>query len=137
MRAYNFIMDITPDFDQIQYRIRAIDFDQQSYEGRRSFYLPHYFKENLPYVNLGIKHLSAESVEQYQKEERAAMARRIHNEKVKLQELIESMKHHELSTVAKFQQLQKEIAQKEDIDGINNCQSMGELLECLLADLVK
>lgn len=27
MRAYNFIIDVTPDFDQIQYRIRAIDFD--------------------------------------------------------------------------------------------------------------
>lgn len=137
MRAYNFIIDITPDFDQIQYRIRAIDFDQQSYEGRRSFYLPHYFKENLPYVNLGIQHLSAESVEQYQKEERAAMARRMHNEKLKLQELLDSMKDHTLSTPEKFIVLQKEIIKKERISGIDNCRSMGELLECLLGDLVK
>jgi hypothetical protein len=37
MRAYNFIVDITPDIEGSQYRIRAIDFDQQSYEGRKSF----------------------------------------------------------------------------------------------------
>jgi hypothetical protein len=39
MRAYNYVIDITPDFDDLQYRIRAIDFDQQSYEGRKNLYL--------------------------------------------------------------------------------------------------
>lgn len=135
MRAYNFIIDITPDFDQIQYRLRAIDFDQQSYEGRRSFYLPHYFKENRPYVDLGIKHLSHESVEQYQKEERTAMARRIHNDKTKLQELLSSMKEHELSTPEKFQQLRKELTAKEQIEGLASSSSMADLLFCLLNDL--
>jgi hypothetical protein len=137
MRSYNFIIDITPDFDQIQYRLRAIDFDQQSYEGRRSFYLPHYFKENLPYVNLGIKHLSAESVEQYQKEERSAIARRIYNDKTKLHELLNSMKKHELTTVKKFKQLQSELIQKESIPGLADCDSPGSLLSCLLQDLIK
>ena len=137
MRAYNFIVDITPDFDQIQYRLRAIDFDQQSYEGRRSFYLPHYFKENMPYVDFGIKHLSAESVEQYQKEERTAMARRIHNDKTKLQELLSSMKEHQLTTPEKFKQLQKELMQKEKIAGLAKSTSMGDLLSCLLNDLLK
>jgi hypothetical protein len=55
MRAYNYVMDITPDFDDVQYRIRAIDFDQQTYEGRRSMYLPQYFKENNALVDLGMK----------------------------------------------------------------------------------
>ena len=44
MRSYNYIVDMTPDFEEIQYRVRPIDFDQQSYEGRRSFYLPQFFK---------------------------------------------------------------------------------------------
>jgi hypothetical protein len=35
MRSYNFVVDITPDIEDVQYRIRAIDFDQQSYEGRK------------------------------------------------------------------------------------------------------
>ena len=34
MRAYNFVIVITPDFDDYQFRIRPIDFDQQFYEGQ-------------------------------------------------------------------------------------------------------
>ena len=37
---------LTPDFEDEQYRVRAIDFDQQSYEGRKNMYLPQFFKEN-------------------------------------------------------------------------------------------
>ncbi|MCD8528878.1 MAG: hypothetical protein LRY27_02660 [Chitinophagales bacterium] len=136
MRAYNFIIDVTPDFDQIQYRIRAIDFDQQCYEGRRSFYLPHYFKENMPYVNMGIKHLSKESVEQYQKEEQAAMARRIHNDSEQLNQLLFSMKQHTLSTPEKTEQLKTELAQKEKNNAFLACQNMGEVLEGLLRGVV-
>ena len=33
MRAYNYVIIPTHDFDQVVYKIRAIDFDQQSYEG--------------------------------------------------------------------------------------------------------
>jgi hypothetical protein len=51
MRSYNFVVNITPDIEDYQYRIRAIDFDQQSYEGRRNLYLPQFFKENLPWWN--------------------------------------------------------------------------------------
>src|SRR5690606_5049603 len=40
MRAYNFVMQITPDFDDFQFRIRAIDFDQQFYEGNPRVYMP-------------------------------------------------------------------------------------------------
>jgi hypothetical protein len=29
MRSYNYVIDITPDFEDVQYRVRAIDFDQQ------------------------------------------------------------------------------------------------------------
>ena len=33
MRSYNYVIVPTYDFDQVQYRIRAMDFDQQSFEG--------------------------------------------------------------------------------------------------------
>ena len=46
MHSSNFVIDVTPDFEEIHYRIRAIDFDQQSYEGKKSIYLPQYFKQN-------------------------------------------------------------------------------------------
>lgn len=132
MRAYNFIVDITPDFDQIQYRIRAIDFDQQSYEGRRNFYLPQFFKENKPFVDLGMKHLSKESVEQYQKEERAAIAKRINNDGQQLNDLLKCMKTHTLSTPIKIDSLKTELANKEKNAQFLSCNSMGEILEELL-----
>ena len=83
MRSYNFVVDMTPDFDQIQYRIRAIDFDQQSFEGRKNIYFPQYYKENIPYVELAMKHMSPETVEQYKTEERALMAKRLRLAKYK------------------------------------------------------
>ena len=36
MRAYNYVIVPIHDFDQVVYKIRAIDFDQQSYEGKFS-----------------------------------------------------------------------------------------------------
>ncbi|MEI9908486.1 MAG: hypothetical protein WDO71_01720 [Bacteroidota bacterium] len=62
MRSYNFVVDITPDIEDYQYRIRAIDFDQQSYEGRKNLYLPQFFKENYSYVHLSMMHLNKESM---------------------------------------------------------------------------
>jgi hypothetical protein len=50
MRSYNFVFVLTPDFEESQIRIRAMDFDQQSYDGRKNFYLPQFFKENAPLV---------------------------------------------------------------------------------------
>ena len=43
MRAYNYVVEMTPDFEQNQYRVRAIDFDN-ILRSRKSFYLPQFFK---------------------------------------------------------------------------------------------
>jgi hypothetical protein len=61
MRAYNFVVVVTQDFDQIQYRIRAIDFDQQSFEGRSRIFLPQFYKDNLFFVNLTQEAMSFET----------------------------------------------------------------------------
>jgi hypothetical protein len=39
MHSSNFVVQIIHDLDDVHYRIRAIDFDQQSYEGRKNVYL--------------------------------------------------------------------------------------------------
>src|SRR5690606_23144837 len=65
MRAYNFVMQITLDFDDFQFRIRAIDFDQKFYEGNPKVYMQQYFKENFPYVQLAMEHLNEKTVAQY------------------------------------------------------------------------
>ena len=48
MRAYNYVVEMTPDFEQNQYRVRAIDFDQQCYEAGNHSTSP-IFKNNLPW----------------------------------------------------------------------------------------
>lgn len=88
----NFVFIVTPDFEDFHYRIRAIDFDQQSYEGSKSVYMPQYFKQNKPMVDLGMKYMTPELVKQYQTEERSLISNRMKAEKTKLHELIETMK---------------------------------------------
>ena len=48
MRSYNFVIDTMEDFDDTQYRFRAIDFDQQCYEGKKNLYLPQFFNYSDP-----------------------------------------------------------------------------------------
>src|SRR5471032_1589702 len=76
MRSYNFVFVVTPDFEDYQLRIRAMDFDQQSYDGRKNFYLPQYFKENRPLAMFCAKHLRLETANQYQREEQTLMLQR-------------------------------------------------------------
>ena len=67
MRSYNYVIIPVHDFDQVIYRIRPIDFDQQTYEGNLKVYLPQYFKENNVMVNMVLEKLKPNSIEQYQK----------------------------------------------------------------------
>ncbi|XXT14612.1 hypothetical protein WME94_30625 [Sorangium sp. So ce429] len=45
-----YVMSTAGRWREMQVRIPAMDFDQRSYHGRRSFYLPQFFKENLSLV---------------------------------------------------------------------------------------
>jgi hypothetical protein len=111
MRSYNFVIDITPDIEDYQYRIRAIDFDQQSYEGRKNMYLPQFFKENAPLVALCSKLLNKDSIEQYQTEERTMMAFRVASTRFRLMELLNIMSKDQISTPEKLMQLKTELGQ--------------------------
>jgi hypothetical protein len=68
MRSYNFVVVLTPDFEGAQVRIRAMDFDQQSYEGRMNLYRPQFFKGNQPLALFCVKQLRLETAQQYQRE---------------------------------------------------------------------
>ncbi|HHS95714.1 MAG TPA: hypothetical protein ENJ45_03925, partial [Phaeodactylibacter sp.] len=111
MRAYNYVVDITPDIEGSQYRLRAIDFDQQSYEGRKGFYLPQYFKDNNPIIFLGMKYMKMETVRQYQLEERSLIATRIRTSRARFDQLMQIMVKDRLSTKEKVEQLKKELGQ--------------------------
>jgi hypothetical protein len=128
MRSYNYVVDITPDIEGSQYRIRAIDFDQQSYEGWKSFYLPQYFRENNPIIYMGIEHLEAEAVRQYQLEERSLIARRARSSKQRLNKLLRRMIRDKISFEDKVHQLRSELATHHRNDSFLQCNSMGELV---------
>lgn len=130
MRAYNFVVDITPDIEDYQYRIRAIDFDQQSYEGRRNLYIPQFFKENLAFVELCLSHLNKESIEQYQTEERTMMAFRVASSRFRLMDLLNIMARDKpLSSPEKLLQLTTGLAEYFGNPAFLKCRSIGQLVK--------
>ncbi len=137
MRSYNYVVDITPDIEGMQYRMRAIDFDQQSYEGRKGFYLPQYFKENNPVIFLGIKHMTAETVRQYQLEERSLIAARVKSNQDRVNSLLKVMVEDELSTPEKVKKLKQELAYHHKNDIFQQCRTMGEIVLTNITLLLK
>jgi hypothetical protein len=129
MRSYNFVVDITPDIEDFQYRLRAIDFDQQCYEGRKNLYLPQYFKENILLVNLALQFLNKDSIEQYQTEERTMMAFRVADSRYRLMELFNIMCKDDISTPEKIEQLKHELASFFNNPQFLKCQTMGDVVK--------
>ncbi len=133
MHSGNWVVDITPDFDETNYRIRAIDFDQQSYEGRCRVYLPQYYRENNPVVYLGMRCMSPETMRQYRYEERALIARRANAGGKRLESLLAAMREHPLAPSDNLIQLRQELAAHYEDRRYLRCESMGELVEHSLA----
>jgi hypothetical protein len=129
MRSYNFVVDITPDVEDYQYRIRAIDFDQQSYEGRKNLYLPQFFKENLAFVELTLKHLNKDSIEQYQFEERTLITFRLATSRYRIKELLDIMSRDEISTPEKTQQLKEELGEYLQTTAFAKQKTMGQVVK--------
>jgi hypothetical protein len=129
MRAYNFVVDVIHDLDQVQYRIRSIDFDQQNYEGRARIYLPQFYKENLPYVQLAQRVIAAESVEQYRNEERSLLRKRYTLGHEQIEVLLAVMSGDVLSTPQHTEQLAADLAKMHRDHVIKQVGSMGELLK--------
>ena len=137
MRSYNFVVDITPDIEGNQYRMRAIDFDQQSYEGWKSFYLPQYFKENRPIIDLGIANMSAKTVKQYQLEERSLIAARVKAQRRQVLSLFNILKEDIISKPEKVERLKKDLAHHHKNKDFLKCLTMGEIVLTNLRLLLK
>jgi len=135
MRSYNYVFDITPDFEEVQFRIRAIDFDQQSYEGKMNVYLPQFFKENYPLVVLVQEKLRMENIEQYQEEERTLMMRRSKTARAQLDDLLKVMSHDTISPPEKVISLREELAQHYKVSEFLHCNTMGDLVRLSLDQL--
>jgi len=129
MRSYNFVIDITPDIEDYQYRIRAIDFDQQCYEGKKNLYLPQFYRENFEYVDLVLKTLSPDVIEQYRTEEQTAMANRAYARRKQLFELLNIMTKDELSDTYKIKMLREELNLHFKTSYFSKCNTMGAIVK--------
>jgi hypothetical protein len=133
MRSYNYVVVASYDFDQVEYRIRAMDFDQQSFEGNLKVYFPQFFKENYPFVKMVEENLQKESIEQYKKEERAAIARRLKGSHERINDLLNCMIHDHISTPEKIHQLKMDLNKYTNDKEFKKCNSMGEILKVAFA----
>jgi len=129
MRCYNYVVDITPDFKDEQYRVRAIDFDQQTYEGSRRIYLAHNYENNQPMVELCRELLNPVTMRQYQMEERTLISRRYRASHERLQQLLACMKEIPGSSLENVRQLALELNEFHGTNKFTGATSMGEILD--------
>lgn len=137
MRAYNFVMQITPDFDDFQFRIRAIDFDQQFYEGNSKVYMPQYFKENFPYVKLAMEYLTQDTVLQYQQEERSSIVHRVRSERHRIKDLRDASQLQSLSTRENIESLRDSYAVFHNNDSYYRCKTMTDIVELNVKNVIR
>lgn len=135
MRRDNFVVEIIPDFDELYFRLRAIDFDQECYEGSVKIYMPQYFKENNPIINLGFKSMTPLLELQYQKEERSRLLTRVRAAHEQLQDLLCAMQKETLSDPSHVQQLSNELCELYGDRAFQGKQTMGELIKTSLSML--
>jgi len=132
MRSYNYVIIPTHDFDKIIYKIRAIDFDQQSFEGNLKVYNLQFLKENFKIVDMVNRKLDNNSINQYKLEERSFMAKRIISSPRRASNLIECMKNDSISFDHNIQLLKKQLIKYVGDVKFKECQNMGDILETIL-----
>lgn len=128
MRSYNYVIVPTHDFDHVDYKIRAIDFDQQSYEGKFNVYRPQFFKENLKMVELVSESLQKLSIDQYKIEERSILVKRLKSFQDRLEFLMTCMGEDSISIKAHIDLLKGTIYQYTLDEKFSECKSMGDIL---------
>ncbi|MFL0094862.1 hypothetical protein [Tenacibaculum maritimum] len=136
MRSYNYVIVPVHDFDHVVYRIRAIDFDQQCFEGKFKVYYPQFFKENFQMVALVEEKLQNSSIDQYKLEERSIVAKRILSSEDRIYELISCMKNDTISTPKNINLLKHQIFNFTKDVHFKKSKNMGEIIATAL-DFVK
>lgn len=133
MRSYNFVVDVTPDIEESQIRIRAMDFDQQSYNGRKNFYLPQFFRENLILVQHCMAMIDTTTAHQYRLEELAMIQRRIDLVEERMQDLLHVMRGDPIAPVEHQRVLRAGLADHYKDKRFLVCESMGDLVGASIA----
>lgn len=129
MRSYNYVVIPIHDFDQVVYRIRPIDFDQQSYEGKIEVYEPYRFKENRSMVQMVMQKLKPHSIEQYRKEVRSAIVKRILSDMDRFNHLMRVARADNIAPIEHVEQLRKALKARTYITGFDFCKTMGDVID--------
>ena len=129
MRAYNYVIIPTHDFDKVVYKIRAIDFDQQCYEGNLQIYRPQFFKENDVIMKIIKEKLEINSVNQYKIEERSILAKRILSSRGRTKEIINCMIRDNISEKEKINLLSRQIYELTGDKNFKMAKGMGEIMK--------
>jgi len=132
MRSYNYVIVPVHDFDHVVYRIRAIDFDQQCFEGKLNVYRPQFFKENNQMVALVTNKLLPKSVDQYKLEERSIVAKRILSSGNRIKKLRSIAKTDKISTKENTKMLREQICLLTSDMDFKKCRTMGHVLDLAL-----
>lgn len=137
MHPGNFVVDLTPDFEEIHYRIKAIDFDQQAYEGKKSIYLPQDYKRNQPFLEIDHHSINPASVNQYKQEERSLIAKRIRTSYNQVKKLSEVMVKDTISFPENVSLLKEQLSDHYRDKEFLTCKNMGEVMIISLKQLFK
>ena len=81
--------------------------------------------------------LAQESIEQYEREERSLLAKRVTSERERLDELVSCMKADQISTKNKISQLRKGLFELTGDVNFKKSNNMGDLLESALDFIVR
>ena len=104
--------------------------------GNLKIYRPQYFKENRVLVELVEQRLKKNSIEQYQREVRSLLAKRLMNSPIHYRDLMEVMKKDCIAPQENVDQL-KTALQKLTYDRrFEKCKTMGEILNIGLRFLI-
>jgi hypothetical protein len=136
MRSYNYVIVPTHDFDHVVFKIRAIDFDQQSFEGKFNIYRPQFFKENYEMVKMVSERFQKESIDQYKIEERSIVAKRMISYHDRIEELMSCMVDDTISKKEHIDLLKSKIYEYTNDIKFMKSKNMGEILKNAL-DYVK
>ena len=128
MHAGNWVVDITPDFEKLHFRIRPIDFDQQSHHPSRRVYLPQFFPQNNPVIRFGLDLLTHPTVDQYQREERALIAGRLRVDHARYTALMAVMREDLIAGPAAVAELARALAAHYDDPDFERAETMGDLV---------
>ena len=128
MHAGNWVVDVTPDFEKLHYRMRPIDFDQQSHHPERRVYLPQFFPQNNPVIQFGLDLLTRPTVDQYQREERALIAGRLRVGQARYHALMDVMREDLIAPPAYVAGLADALAQHYADARFRDARTMGDLV---------